>query len=196
MGKREKSLLLGVSVGISLLLTVIVVHAINLDPPVSDDPLVRMPGTQPSQGDYLKSPESCLGCHEGYDPSVEPGFNWKGSMMAQAARDFVFWATMTVAGQDSAWAIGTPNAIDICERCHFPEGWLEGRSEPPNASAMIGSDFDGVHCDFCHQAYDPFFEDTFLEYGKEMNIPPTGMKRIFLTPLQVMRQPLPTRKIH
>ena len=81
--------------------------------------------------------------------------------MAQAARDFVFWACLTVAGQDSAWAIGSPNAVDLCERCHFPEGWLEGRSDPPNASAMTGSDFDGVHCDFCHQAYAPFFEDTF-----------------------------------
>jgi hypothetical protein len=83
-------------------------------------------------------------------------------MMAQSARDFVFWAAMTVAGQDSAWALGgSPNAVDICERCHFPEGWLGGRSDPPNASLMAGTDFDGVHCDFCHQAYDPFFEDTY-----------------------------------
>lgn len=82
-------------------------------------------------------------------------------MMAQASRDPMFWACMTVAGQDSHWAIGTPNAVDICERCHFPEGWLGGRSDPPNASAMRDSDFDGLHCDFCHTMYDPFFETTF-----------------------------------
>jgi hypothetical protein len=82
-------------------------------------------------------------------------------MMAQASRDPVFWACMTVAAQDSHWAIGTPNAVDICERCHFPEGWLGGRSDPPNASAMTGSDFDGLHCDFCHTMWDPFFEITF-----------------------------------
>jgi hypothetical protein len=119
-----------------------------------------MPGTQPGQVS-LEAPGRCLNCHAGYNTEVEPGFNWKGSMMAQSARDFLFWACMTVAGQDSVWAVGTPNAIDLCERCHFPEGWLEGRSDPPNASAMIASDFDGVHCDFCHTSWDPFFETTY-----------------------------------
>lgn len=130
--------------------------------PVADDPLVRMPGTQPSDGVNLENPKRCLNCHGGFNPAGEPGFQWMGSMMAQAARDPIFWATMTVAGQDSIWALGNPNAIDICERCHFPEGWLGGRSDPPNASHMNGSDFDGLHCDFCHRMYDPFFEDTYL----------------------------------
>jgi hypothetical protein len=127
--------------------------------PVENDPLVRMPGTQPNQV-TLEAPNRCLNCHSGYDPAIEPGFNWKGSMMAQAARDFLFWACLTVAGQDSTWAIGRPNAVDICERCHFPKGWLEGRSDPTNASAMTGADYDGVQCDFCHNLYDPFFEGT------------------------------------
>jgi hypothetical protein len=128
---------------------------------VQDDPLVRMPGTQPNQGVNLEAPNRCLNCHAGYDRAAEPGFNWEGSMMAQAARDPVFWACFTVAVQDSIWALGTPNAGDLCERCHFPEGWLAGRSDPPNASAMTGSDFDGLHCDFCHTMYDPFFETTY-----------------------------------
>ncbi len=126
---------------------------------VVDDPLVRMPGTQPNQV-VLEGPRRCQNCHAGYDSAVEPGFNWRGSMMASAARDPLFWACMTVAGQDSIWAIGSADAVDICERCHFPKGWLEGRSEPPNASAMTGDDFDGVQCDFCHRMYDPFFEAT------------------------------------
>jgi cytochrome c553 len=104
---------------------------------VVDDPLVRMPGTQ------------------------EPGFNWQGSMMAQSARDFLFWSCFTVSAQDSIWAVGTPNATDICERCHFPKGWLEGRSDPTNASLMTGADFDGVQCDFCHRMWDPHFETTY-----------------------------------
>jgi hypothetical protein len=128
--------------------------------PVAEEPLVRMPGTQPGQT-TLEAPGRCLNCHAGYDPAVEPGFNWKGSMMAQAARDFLYWACLTVAGQDSIWAVGTPNAVDICERCHFPKGWLEGRSDPPNVSAMTGADYDGVQCDFCHTLYDPFFETTY-----------------------------------
>jgi hypothetical protein len=148
---------------------------------VEEDPLVRMPGTQPGQVS-LEGPGRCLNCHAGYDSAVEPGFNWKGSMMAQSARDFLFWSCLTVAAQDSVWAVGTPNAVDICERCHFPKGWLEGRSDPTNASAMIGDDFDGVQCDFCHTMYDPFFETTYhgsregaewLSYWDETNVSST-----------------------
>ncbi|MDX1612655.1 MAG: fibronectin type III domain-containing protein, partial [Candidatus Promineifilaceae bacterium] len=127
--------------------------------PVDDDHLVRMPGTQPGQV-ALENPNRCLNCHAGYNQAVEPGFNWQGSMMAQSARDFLFWACLTVGAQDSIWAVGTPNATDICERCHFPKGWLEGRSDPTNASLMTGADYDGVQCDFCHSMYDPFFEET------------------------------------
>ena len=87
--------------------------------PVSDDPLVRMPGTQPGQVS-LESPTRCLNCHAGYNQAVEPGFNWKGSMMAQASRDFLFWSCMTVGAQDSIWAVGTPNATDICNRMWDP----------------------------------------------------------------------------
>jgi hypothetical protein len=130
-------------------------------PPVVDDPLVRMPGTQPGQV-ALEAPGRCLNCHAGYDTAVEPGFNWKGSMMAQSARDFLFWSCLAVGAQDSKWALGdNPNATDICERCHFPKGWLEGRSDPTNASLMTGADFDGVQCDFCHRMWDPFFETTY-----------------------------------
>ncbi|KKL03470.1 hypothetical protein LCGC14_2625830 [marine sediment metagenome] len=127
---------------------------------VKDDPLVRMPGTQPDQGVSLEGPNRCLNCHGGYNQAVEPGFNWKGSMMAQAARDPIFWACMTVSAQDAVWAVGNPNATDLCMRCHFPEGWLAGRSDPTNAALMAGSDYDGLHCDFCHRMWDPFAKDT------------------------------------
>jgi cytochrome c553 len=131
--------------------------------PVKEDPLVRMPGTQPAPENSpdVEASTRCLNCHGGYNPAVEPAFNWKGSMMAQAARDFLFWACLTVAAQDSIWAIGRPNATDICLRCHMPDGWLAGRSDPTNGSAMKGSDFDGVSCDMCHSMFDPFFEATF-----------------------------------
>ncbi len=129
--------------------------------PILIDPLVRMPGTQPNQGVTLEAPNRCLNCHADYDATVEPGFNWHGSMMAQAARDPIFYACLTVALQDSIWALGNANAGDLCNRCHFPQGWLAGRSDPPNASTMTGSDFDGIHCDFCHNMYDPFFETTY-----------------------------------
>jgi len=122
-----------------------------------------MPGTQPApeNSNDIEAPTRCTNCHGGFNPTVEPTFNWQGSMMAQASRDFLFWACMTTAAQDSIWAVGTPNATDICERCHFPKGWVEGRSDPTNASLMTGADFDGVQCDVCHSMYDPFFATTF-----------------------------------
>lgn len=127
--------------------------------PVKQDPLVRMPGTQPPPENniILEAPTRCTNCHGGFNTAIEPTFNWKGSMMAQSARDPLFWACLTVSEQDSIWAVGRPNATDICLRCHFPQGWVEGRSDPTNASLMTGNDFSGVHCDVCHHAYDPFF---------------------------------------
>ncbi|NDY42431.1 hypothetical protein G3N55_06190 [Dissulfurirhabdus thermomarina] len=130
--------------------------------PVKEDPLVRMPGTQPPPENAadIEAPTRCLNCHAGFDTAVEPGFNWKGSMMAQAALDFLYWSCLTVAAQDSIWAVGRPNATDICLRCHMPKGWLQGRSDPTNGSAMVGHDFDGVQCDFCHSMFDPFASAT------------------------------------
>ena len=79
-------------------------------------------------------------------------------MMAQAARDPLWLACLAVADQDSIWAVGNPNAGDICIRCHSPTGWLEGRSDPTNTAALIGVDFEGVQCDFCHRMLDPLAE--------------------------------------
>jgi MYXO-CTERM domain-containing protein len=127
---------------------------------VAQDPLVRMPGTQPAQGAILQGTNACLNCHAGYDPKAEAGFAWRGSMMALAAKDPLFWPAFTVAMQDSIYALGRPNATDLCERCHFPKGWMEGHSDPSNASQMANYDFDGVNCDGCHRMFDPFYVDT------------------------------------
>ena len=51
--------------------------------------------------------------------------NWKGSLMAQASRDPLFWAGLTVAAQDSVHALDNPNAGDICVKCHFPQGFYK-----------------------------------------------------------------------
>lgn len=128
--------------------------------PTIFDPLIRMPGTQPTDGVTIEPSSICLACHSNYDPAVEPGHNWRGTMMGNSARDFIFWAALTVAGQDSIHFIDRPNAMDLCLRCHMPEGWLGGRSTQVNGSIMTGHDFDGVSCDFCHRMYDPFHVET------------------------------------
>jgi hypothetical protein len=147
---------------------------------VKDDPLVRMPGTQP--GDVTLDYSGCS-CHEFTSAeNTAPVDGWRGSMMAQSSRDFLFLATMTVAAQDAIWAVGTPNATDICIRCHFPVGWVNGHSDPTNASLMDKGDFDGVQCTLCHYIFDPFFEDTYagaregndwLNYWDETNLSST-----------------------
>jgi len=79
-------------------------------------------------------------------------------MMGQATRDPLWLASMAVAAQDSIWALGNPNAADLCLRCHTPTGWLGGRSDPVNATALRANlgDFEGVNCAVCHLMVDPF----------------------------------------
>src|SRR5210317_897132 len=99
---------------------------------------IKLPGTQPSEVSNLESPDKCDNCHGGYDTSVEPAHNWRGSMMANAGRDPIFWATLAIAEQDF------PGAGDLCLRCHTPDGWLGGRSTPTDGSGLASGDVDGV----------------------------------------------------
>src|SRR3990172_2779644 len=123
--------------------------------PVNQDQRIFMPGSQPGSAN-LESATRCDNCHGGYNLAVEPAHNWRGSMMANAARDPLWMACLTVANQDSIWALGNANAGDLCIRCHTPGGWLAGHSDPTNTTALTGSDFEGVHCDSCHRMVDAF----------------------------------------
>jgi hypothetical protein len=110
---------------------------------------VEQPGTQPNEVGSLETPDKCDNCHGGYSESVEPAFNWGGSMMAHAGRDPLFWATLAVAEQDF------DGAGDLCLRCHSPAGWVGGRSTPTDGSALMAKDADGVQCDLCHTMTNP-----------------------------------------
>lgn len=110
---------------------------------------IQQPGTQPAQISNLESPDKCDNCHGGYNTTVEPAHNWRGSMMANAGRDPIFWATLAIAEQDF------DGAGDLCIRCHSTAGWLAGRSTPTDGSGLSASDADGVECDFCHKSTNP-----------------------------------------
>jgi cytochrome c553 len=110
---------------------------------------VDMAGTQPHEGAILDDPDvSCASCHGNYDSANEPWYTWRGSMMAQAARDPFFFACMAVAEQDA------PSVGDVCIRCHTPGGWQEGRSVDTSGDLLTAKDRHGIHCDFCHRAVD------------------------------------------
>lgn len=106
---------------------------------------IQQPGTQPREVSNLETPDKCDNCHGLYDPAVEPAHNWRGSMMANAGRDPIFWATLAVAEQDF------DGAGDLCIRCHSTAGWMAGRSVPTDGSALAAGDADGVECDLCHK---------------------------------------------
>lgn len=120
---------------------------------------LESPGTQPNQLQIATTTAvkravdpafQCMACHANYDKNVEPGHLWNGSMMANAGRDPIFWATLAVANRDF------PGAGDFCVRCHSPSGWLAGRSQPPDGSSLDPAiDGNGIECDFCHHLTDP-----------------------------------------
>ena len=114
---------------------------------------IQQPGTQPGEAGNLESPGKCDNCHGGYNQAVEPAFNWRGSMMANATRDPIFWATLAIAEQDF------DGAGDLCLRCHTTAGWQAGRSTPTDGSGLTASDADGVECDNCHKMTNPNNEE-------------------------------------
>jgi len=113
-------------------------------------------GTQPVESgqpfDEILTNDWCRSCHSPQDPDTPIFDQWQGTLMAQAARDPLFWACLAVANQDAA-EVG-----DLCIRCHSPKGWLEGRSTPTDGSALTADDRDGVTCNFCHRLVNPVYE--------------------------------------
>jgi hypothetical protein len=111
------------------------------------------PGTQVGALVFPIVPSSdCSVCHGYYDVDQEPYTRWAASMMAQSARDPVFWAAVAIANQDME-GIGT-----FCIKCHSPGGWLAGNATPADGSALTTIDLDGVNCNACHRLVDPIFE--------------------------------------
>lgn len=125
-------------------------------------------GTQPGLLSDLNDASTCSSCHRGYDATTArflPHNTWGGSMMANAARDPLFWAALDVANND------IPGVGDYCIRCHTPRGWLRGHSTKPgnggapNPQGALGcllegsydhdagklNDYGGVDCHFCHR---------------------------------------------
>ncbi|NUQ67607.1 MAG: hypothetical protein HUU18_04925 [Phycisphaerales bacterium] len=110
------------------------------------------PGTQPGPLTHpLVSAQSCANCHGYYSNEHEPYALWSASMMGQAARDPIFYAALTVANQDAAFA------GEMCLRCHTPGAFVAGRTADPTGNLLTDSDFEGVSCSICHRMVDPVY---------------------------------------
>jgi hypothetical protein len=117
---------------------------------------VFLPGMQPQEaGIEFAKVQQCKMCHSNTDNGdADPFFSWQSSMMAQAAKDPVYLATLSIANQDIE-GVG-----EFCWRCHAPRGWLEGRSTPSDGSQLNTEDRYGVSCDICHRLIDPLSEEV------------------------------------
>ncbi|RKZ13545.1 hypothetical protein DRQ53_13165, partial [bacterium] len=150
-----------------------------------------MPGTQPHEGPLLANPDTnCILCHGNYDLAVEPWANWRGSMMSQAARDPLFFASVAVAEQDA------PSSGDLCIRCHSPRGWFGGRSTDTSGASLTAEDRVGISCDFCHKLIDPVYvegvspaEDEAILAALDQVPPQSGNGNYVLAPSAPKRGP-------
>ncbi len=81
------------------------------------------------------------------EPPYAPQTTWTPSLMANSARDPVFWAGVALASQDDA-----ENTID-CVRCHAPNAFLQGRGGAIAIDQLEpdAGDLDGVTCELCHR---------------------------------------------
>ncbi|MBL4684814.1 MAG: hypothetical protein JKY37_09515 [Nannocystaceae bacterium] len=103
----------------------------------------------------LRQPQECFMCHSFgnadihvEDPLYSPFIGWQGSLMANAARDPVFWAGVALADQDH------PGETVDCIRCHSPRAFLNGRGDATEITDLQPADFDGVTCEACHRMED------------------------------------------
>ena len=109
--------------------------------------------TQPGElVNPLYLPEQCAFCH-GYsnaaadldEPTYSPFNTWQGTMMANAARDPVFWAGIAVAEQDD------PSETHVCVRCHSPRAFLDGNAEVTRIQDLQPGQEEWIECEFCHR---------------------------------------------
>ncbi len=131
---------------------------------------VFLPGSQPGSINWAESVQICQQCHQtdNVQKPIPIYDSWAGSMMAQSARDPIFYATLAVSNK-----LYTTSG-EYCIRCHSPTGWLAGHSEDFTGQSLAGTDFDGVQCDYCHRAGDPLNPDTSLSTSPNYSVPGYG----------------------
>jgi MYXO-CTERM domain-containing protein len=111
---------------------------------------------EPTQPETLQNPLAsafeCADCHSfdnpaehASEPPVAPWESWRYGLMAQSARDPVFWAGVALAAQD------IPGATEVCIRCHSPRAFLEGNGSATQFDELDFNEADGVDCEFCHR---------------------------------------------
>jgi len=160
-------------------------------PPLAPDDF-RVPGTQ--MGDVAPymygTASSCTWCHSGSAVPNGPYETWKGSLMAWAGKDPLFWAQLATATQD------VPDVGYYCVRCHVPMAIPTGHAAKGRESVLDDTDRDGVTCHFCHSMVDPVYVAGVSPAGDEKilaslkEVPKTyGNAQFVLDPMGTRRGP-------
>ena len=126
--------------------------------------LLASPRALAAAAELFLTSDNCMACHNGLSTpkgeDVSIGFDWRGTMMANAARDPYWQASVRREGRDHA---GAAAAIEHeCSLCHMPMAHVQARAEgrlgevfanlgrtAPRARAASAQ--DGVSCSVCHQ---------------------------------------------
>ncbi len=106
---------------------------------------------------------TCAACHGGtVDQQAGHFGNWAGTAMASAARDPIFRANQQIVNDTIKSLTGTDGGGNICIRCHSPNAWYSGRTDPLLAgqgdasnmihSILLSTDDEGILCEFCHRS--------------------------------------------
>ncbi len=162
-------------------------------------PAVAAEGTQPG-GLASGTPPAdvaskCSSCHGGGldedGNTFRPWDTWSATMMANATRDPLFLAALTVAEQDA------PGAGAYCLRCHTPKGFVKGHATGVGA-ALDADDNQGVDCEACHRSIDASVAQPALMHDGAMlagiaaldaQAPYIGNARLFWDPRDVRHGP-------
>lgn len=119
-------------------------------------------------GLQLERAAYCVECHTSSNSTAWPGNGWKGTMMANAARDPIFYAALAIANQDASPSNplpsnplpGNPGYLggDYCLRCHSPAGFLDGHTmaNPPATINGVAAAADATNPNrYPCNSYDP-----------------------------------------
>jgi hypothetical protein len=135
--------------------------------------------------------ESCMACHNGLvtqaGEDVSIGVGWRGSMMANAARD-PYWQA-AVRRETLVHPMASAAIQNECSACHMPMARFQANAEGHQGEVFShlplshGDDFaaDGVSCSVCHQiGEERLGERSSFTAGFELDTTtPEGERHIF-----------------
>jgi len=132
---------------------------------------VPNPGTQaqelanitfPAPYNVFEFTVTCGACHGGtIDQQAGHFGNWAGTSMASAMRDPIFRTNQLIVNTAVKNLTGEDGAGNMCIRCHSPNAWYSGRTDPMlngaadgssvEHSILLSTDDEGILCEMCHR---------------------------------------------